>query len=171
MKNNYLTLDDYRENEEKEFSVIEVYPYLNYEETEEFNEKDLSNLFQVSLNSDICCLNIHVRSQQAQREITSYLIGKGFDNVQCTSGNSIGLLECVQLIDHDEDEILEQPRYRRYFNSDCKKEEFLLTKSSLLVHVQFRPERLSEFKQVIKSLREKKSFRNRWRIGDNYIIK
>lgn len=171
MENNYLTLDGYRENEEKEFSVIEVYPYLNYEETEEFNEIDLNNLFQISLNPEVCCINVHVGSQQAQKEISSYLIGRGFDNVYCTSGNSVGLVECIQLIDHDEDEIPEQPRNRRYFNSDSKEEEFLLTKSSLLVHVCFHPGKLSEFKQVIKSLREKRFFRNRWKIGDNYIIK
>ena len=98
------------------FSIIEVYPSLNYLNTKKKNEEDLQSIFQLSLDTKRCLINIRVRSKEAQEEISSYLIGRGgFEDVQCFQGNVVGMNQPEQKIieDLEPGEILSPPMYRR----------------------------------------------------------
>ena len=165
-----IKVDNNQENQDENyFSLIEVYPYLHYETTEEDTEKDLSSLFQVSLDNERCVLCIHVRSVNAQKEIASFLIGKGFENVEERKGN---VVECVIRKDKEGDDIM-NPIQRRYFSTENINYDALIASTSdLTVVVEFESEKLNEFKGVIRSLRQKRMYRNKWITDENnYIIK
>lgn len=171
----YLYLSDYREGEEKDFSIIEVYPHLNYWNTYDCLDQDRKRLFEASLNPNLCCVNIHVRSQEAQKEICSYLIGKGYE-AEPVQGNVLGMHVCQRKSTdiQEGDEPLESPRNRSYYNLDQKDEieKFLMSKSNLSVSVKFKTDELIEFKKAIKNLRSKKLYRNKWSYKTNcFIIK
>ena len=76
----YLTVGNCKPGEEKTFSLIEVYPYMHYDSNH--TEDDLNRAFQFSLDPKRCSYNIHVRSKEAQEEVTNFLIGYGFENVR-----------------------------------------------------------------------------------------
>ena len=170
----YLYLGDYRSGEEKDFSIIEVYPHLNYWNTEECLDQDKKRLFEASLSSTTACVNIHVRSREAQDEISSYLIGMGYD-VQRLEGNVLGMNVCQRKPKLEEGEkSLESPRYRSYYNLDQRNEieKFLMYRSNLSVSVRFKTDELVEFKKAIKNLRRKKLYRNKWSYKSNcFVIK
>ena len=144
----YLTVGNCKPGEEKTFSLIEVYPYMHYDSNH--TEDDLNRAFQFSLDPKRCSYNIHVRSKEAQEEVTSFLIGYGFENVKQLEGDVLGQVESVT-------------------KNDTLK--FMMSYSSLSVRVSFSTERFEEFKLVIKKLREKRAYRNKWLSGENYVIK
>lgn len=173
MENPIVSLGGYTKGEEETFSIIEAYPYLSYEEGEKCNEDDLARLFQVSLDPDHAQINIHVRSKEAQNEVESFLIGHGFDEVQCLEGKYPGMTECIKVVDDlEEDEVIEEPRRRRYYTEESKVEEFLMSGSSLSISVSFEVGRLVEFKRVLKKLRRDRLYRNKWLMeSGQYMIK
>lgn len=173
MENSVVSLGNYAKGEEKAFSIIEAYPYLSYGEGQESNENDLSKLFQVSLDSKQALVNIHVRSREAQNEVSSFLIGHGFDELKCLEGEYPGMTECIKPVeDLDEDEILEEPRGRRYYTEASKVEDLHMSRSTLSISVSFDVERLVEFKRTLKKLRREKSYRNKWLMeSGQYMIK
>ena len=171
-KQQLVTLDEYREGEEQSFSVIEIFPYLHYENDEVTNELDMYNIFQFSLDPNTVCLNIHVRSEEAQEEVCSYLSGHGFENVKCLKGNVIGMTECRPKEVGDDDEIIGEPKSRNYYTIyEENIANWLLSKSSLSIRVAFEAELLGEFKNVIRKLRDKRSYRNKWVDENHYVIK
>lgn len=168
----YLYFGEYRKDEEKEFSIIEVTPHLNYHNGTISLERDREKLFNESLDPDQASVCIHVRSVEAQDEVCSYLIGCEFDAEKCEDSTlaSKKILEDVL----PGDEPLENPRTRAYYNLSQVKEieKFLMSRSRLGVRVNFETTRLVEFKDVIKNLREKRLYRNLWAYKkDCFIIK
>ena len=94
-------------------------------------------------------------------------IGYGFENVKQLEGDVLGQVESVK---HDEELGDAAPRNRVYLTkNDTLK--FMMSYSSLSVRVSFSTERFEEFKLVIKKLREKRAYRNKWLSGKNYVIK
>lgn len=171
-KEDYLYFGEYRKDEEREFSIIEVTPHLNYHNGPVSLERDMNKLFNESLNPDQSVVCIHVRSVEAQDEICSYLIGYEFDAEKCEGSTLASKRILEDLL--PEDEPLENPRTRAYYNLSQVKEieKFLMSRSELGVTVSFETSRLIEFKNVIKSLREKKLYRNLWVYKkDCFIIK
>ena len=161
----YLTVGNCKPGEEKTFSLIEVYPYMHYDSNH--TEDDLNRAFQFSLDPKRCSYNIHVRSKEAQEEVTNFRIGYGFENVKQLEGDVLGQVESVK---HDEELGDAAPRNRVYLTkNDTLK--FMMSYSSLSVRVSFSTERFEEFKLVIKKLREKRAYRNKWLSGKNYVIK
>lgn len=173
-----LKVDNYTEGEKQDFGLIEVYPYLHYRNDVETNELDMEKIFEISLDPNTCVLMIHVRSREAQEEIGSYLIGHGFENIKEVEGNVFGITECR--ISRDKNiKKASEPKNRRYFKAG-ESTEMLMTKSSLGIRVSFGREELERFKEIIKCLRHKKNYRNRWiddkaegeeDTRDSYIIK
>lgn len=161
----YLTVGNCKPGEEKTFSLIEVYPYMHYDSNH--TEDDLNRAFQFTLDSNKCSYNIHVRSKEAQEEVTNFLIGYGFEDVKQLEGNVLGQVESVK---HDEELSDATPKSRVYLT---KRDTvgFMMSYSSLSVRVSFDTERFEEFKSVIKKLREKRAYRNKWLSGENYVIK
>lgn len=156
------------QDEDGNFSLIEVYPYLHYGNSGQERELDFSKIFQFSLNRRVSVLDIHVRSLEAQEEVFSYLIGKGFDNIKKKKGT----IECINKKDKD-GELIDNPRTRRYFDENrIDYTEISVSNSDLVVQVKFEMKKLGYFKKVIKELRKDKQYRNKWVTGDNnYIIK
>lgn len=173
MKRQLVKLDPYKEGEDEHFSIIEVFPYLHYENNEQQIREDENKLFQYSLDPDVGVVNIHVRSREAQNEVSSFLIGHGFDEVELLEGSNVLLTECQDLVEKDEPgEIIEEPRTRRYYTINEEQEEkYLMSRSSLSIRVSFAIEELTLLKEVIKKLRAKRNYRNKWIEGNQYLIK
>lgn len=163
-----LKVDNYEEGEKQDFSLIEVYPYLHYRNDEDTNEIDTQKCFELSKDRNKCVLVIHVRSREAQKEIMSYLVGHEFEDVKAVEGNVLGITECKLQRDAYKVKELEN---RKYFNvNDHSK--MLLTKSSLGIRVKVDTDEFPRFKEVIKCLRYKRSYRNKWLDDEKeYIIK
>jgi hypothetical protein len=162
---NLLKIDNPSNGEKQEFGLIEVYPFLHYQNDQDINQRDLKRLFQLSLDSNLCVITIHVRSEEAQKEISSYLIGHGFDDINELDGDVIGLTATRSGRNE------KAAKMRQYYTlgDDVK---MMLTRSSLSIRVKFPTEELGHFKEVIKCLRYKKNYRNKWLNGKGeFIIK
>ena len=157
---NYLFFDESKKNEEKEFSIIEVFPRLNFEETQEKEEEDKKTLFDNSL-SDTCVLKINTRSQEAQQEIYSFLTAYGYD---CWLSNNCNknLPDCEK----SESKIM-----REYYTiSDKGIYKYLLTHSRLGIEVEVPISEISQFKKILHKLREKRNYRNVWKYNIDKVI-
>ena len=162
---NLLKIDNPTNGEKQEFGLIEVYPFLHYQNDSDINQKDIKRIFELSLDPNVCIVNIHVRSEEAQKEIADYLIGHGFDDLAELNGDVIGLTATRS----GRDEKAAKTRQYYTLGDDVK---MMLTKSSLSIRVKFSTTELDRFKEVIKCLRYKKNYRNKWLGKDGeYIVK
>ncbi len=162
---NLLKIDNLINGEKQEFGLIEVYPFLHYQNDSDINQEDLKRIFEFSLDPNLCMVNIHVRSEEAQKEIADYLIGHEFDDIEELSGNVIGMTATKSGRD------VEAAKNRQYYTlgDDVK---MMLTRSNLSIRVKFHINRLGHFKECIKCLRYKKNYRNKWiGKGEEYIVK
>lgn len=165
--NNFIKVDNYKEKEKREFSVIEVYPFLNYEITRGCIEQDKKSLFDFSLDREYGQVVIHTRSVVAQLEIYGYFIGKGFDNVNLVEGNVRGMITPTRETGSNHN----QPINREYFTVDSNIAQYLLSDSTVGISISFEIGRLLEFKKILRELRDKLQYRNRYKEEDHFIIK
>lgn len=165
--NNFIKVDDYKEKEKEEFSVIEVYPFLNYGITKDCIKQDKKSLFDFSLDQKWGQVVIHTRSVMAQLEIYGYFIGKGFDDTNLVEGNVRGMITPTRETGNNHN----QPIDREYFTINSNITQYLLSDSTVGVRVSFNIDRLPEFKKVLRELRDKLQYRNRYKEGDHFIIK
>jgi len=164
----YVKIEASKENEAKEFGIIEVYPYLNYSCEEECLTEDLNDLFQTSLNGRVSEIYILVRSQEAQKRLIDVLLGSGYDTAKEVSARDIvadTIGSCFR--EKELDEVLADPKDRQYFSS----ENIWGKSSDTAISVKIKNRNLREFKELIKSLRKTENFRNVWKEEGGLIIK
>lgn len=159
---NYLYLDEIKAGEQEEFSIITVYPNLNYEDTN--LEEDESRAIENSHNVNLCKYTISVRSREAQQEVKALLGVLGFPSRECSG--------CTIDLNSAEAQDLYTPLNRNWFSISTPRNdlrEYLVSKSGLALKLTLSIDRLQEFKQAIRELR-KKYYRNMWLDGDKFII-
>lgn len=145
---NFITVE-----KKEQFSLIEVYPYLHFD-----NEckEDEEILFQESLDSRNFKVEIQTRSFEALGDISSWLEGYGFDNLSYGSNNTR----------------IAAPSHRQYYiKGKSNAVDFLVYKEKLSVVVKFEAPRLSYFKSILKKFSDKMGYGNMWREGDHFVIK
>lgn len=163
--NDFIRVDNYKKKEKKEFSVIEVYPFLSYGITKDCINQDKKSLFDFSLDREYGQVVIHTRSVVAQLEIYGYFIGKGFDNSSLVEGNVRGMITPTRKTESN------QPISREYFTINSNITQYLLSDSTVGIRVSFKINRLLEFKKVLRELRDKLQYRNRYKEDDHFVIK
>ena len=164
----YVKIEASKENEAKEFGIIEVYPYLNYSCEEECLTEDLNDLFQISLNNRVSEVYILVRSQEAQKRLIDVLLGSGYDTAKEVSARDIvadTIGSCFR--EKELGEVLSDPKDRQYFSP----ENIWGKSSDTAISVKIKNRNLKEFKELIKSLRKTENFRNVWKEEGGLIIK
>ena len=157
MKNNLINV----KSKVDQFSVIEVYPYLHYDE--KFNDLDIERDFQESLDENRCFYNIHVWSKEAQDEVYNYLKGHGFETIEKEEGQTKGMYECVI-------KECNNPESRIYHSVTETVESLVISPSNLSISVEFDTCDLTKFKKVLKAL-ESKYYKNKWIEENNIVIK
>ena len=145
MMKNFITVE-----KKEQFSLIEVYPYLHFEDN---CKEDEDALFQESLDSRYFKLEIQTRSFEALGDVSSWLEGYGFDNLTFKDGAKV-------------------PSTRQYYIEGVSSAtDFLVCKEKLSVVVKFESRRLDYLKTVLKRFLEKKGYGNMWIEGDHFVIK
>lgn len=144
---NFITVE-----KKDQFSLIEVYPYLHFEDE---CKEDEEALFQESLDSENFKVEIQTRSFEALGEVSSWLEGYGFEDLIFTYNSKVDV-----------------PVNRQYYIKGVSNAaDFLVYKEKLNVVVKFEARRLPYLKQVLKKFSEKMKYGNIWREGDHFIIK
>lgn len=145
---NFITVE-----KNERFSLIEVYPYLHFEDD---CKEDEDALFQESLDSNNFKVEIQTRSFEALGELTSWLEGYGFDNLSFGSNNKKSAA----------------PSHRQYyFKGKTSAVDFLVYREKLNVIVKFEAGRLSYFKTILKKFSDRMGYGNMWKEGDHFVIK
>lgn len=150
----------YITNTKDPFSIIEVLPKLNYDGNK--LEEDKKNAIEESHSEKYCNFKIIVRSLEAREELTSYLLGKGFETSY--------LSDCkIKIANHTE--LGEVYKFRKYYKVDEQNNiaSILLDKSGLAVNVFVKIEELSEFRKAIIDLQERE-YRNVWKLDEGKVI-
>lgn len=144
---NFITVE-----KKEQFSLIEVYPYLHFDECKE----DEDALFQESLDSRNFKVEIQTRSFEALGDLTSWLEGYGFDNLSFRPGNMKNTVPVNRQF---------------YLKGKSSAADFLVYKEKLGVVVKFEAQRLSYLKTVLKKFSERMGYGNMWKEGDHFVIK
>lgn len=163
---NYLFLEENREGEEDGFSIIAVYPYLGYKQTNVSLREDEQRAVEFSHSLKECNYTILVRSIEAQNDIMAILVSAGFSDVEKIEGCSIGLSNL------EKEDLVISIRRRWFSLSTFEKvgdRECMVSKSGLAVKVEVPFENIRQFKTLIRGLR-KNLYRNMWKNGDTFII-
>jgi Tat protein secretion system quality control protein TatD with DNase activity len=160
----YLYLDNYQEGETEGFSIITVYPYLNFDGNKV--EDDENRAIEYSHHSKHCKYLISVRSKEAQDEILSIL--ESFD----FPGNPIS--DCTLNMNEAELRDYKVSIVRKWFQLSAadiiKARDFMVSRSGLGIKTNVPFTRLSEFRKLIHDLRTTRSYRNLWKDEDRFVL-
>lgn len=162
----YLYFDENREGEQDGFSMINVYPYLNINRSEVSLLDDEKRAVEYSHHSKKLKYIICVRSREAMAELDSVLTSEGFLTKEIEN--------CGLNLNSSDLKDFKISVVRRWFNMSTNDisiaRDIITSKSGLALKVQVDLEDLRNFKNVIFSLRDRKSYRNLWKDGEKFIV-